>query len=154
MTLRPEQLMVDTSVILKWKITSEDHFVQADDMLLDSEYGIIDLCVCDQVLPEIMNACLKVYRKEQVTENQAQTMLDELLAYPFKMFKTTRRVLRRAFEIAKQENQRGYDCIHVALAERKRMEFWTGDQRLFNALHERFPFLRWIGDYQRKRPES
>ena len=37
----------------------------------------------------------------------------------------------------------------LTLAERKRIELWTGDQRLYNALHQAFPFIRWLGDYQR-----
>jgi predicted nucleic acid-binding protein len=45
-------------------------------------------------------------------------------------------------------------CSNVAIAERKRIEFWAGDQRLFNALHGAFPLVRWIGDYRPLRPPS
>jgi hypothetical protein len=41
--------------------------------------------------------------------------------------------------------------ICVALAEKK-VAFWTGDEKLYDALHSPFPFVRWIADYQRKRP--
>jgi hypothetical protein len=36
----------------------------------------------------------------------------------------------------------------VALAERDGLELWTGDERLYNALHAQYPSVRWITDYQ------
>jgi hypothetical protein len=36
----------------------------------------------------------------------------------------------------------------VALAERDGVELWTGDERLYNALHAQYPSVRWIADYQ------
>src|SRR5262249_45484585 len=84
---------------------------------------------------------------------EARDTLDDLAASPYMVFKTTgRKILARAFNIAEQFSQQAHDCLYVALAERKRIEFWTCDARLYNALHTAFPFVRWIAHYQRKRP--
>jgi hypothetical protein len=45
-------------------------------------------------------------------------------------------------------NQRIYDCFYVALAEREGVNFWTGDERLYNALATHLPFIRFIADYK------
>jgi hypothetical protein len=41
---------------------------------------------------------------------------------------------------------------YMSLFAERGIEFWTGDQRLFNALHTPLPFIRRVGHYQRKRP--
>ncbi len=76
------------------------------------------------------------------------------MAFPFTLYKTTPKLVSRAFEIAVPSHQHAYDCIYVAVAEAKKLEFWTGDERLYNALHSTFPFIRRIAHYQRKRHSS
>jgi predicted nucleic acid-binding protein len=151
MTGIAERLVVDSSVLIKWKITSEEHAAQAEEVLLDWQHGAIEVCAPDQVLTEVMSACLKAFRRRRLSEGEATDAIREYLSFPLTLYKTTKRVIIRAFEIARQENQRAYDCIYVALAERKGIEFWTGDERLYNAVRLRYPFVRWIADYRRKR---
>jgi predicted nucleic acid-binding protein len=68
------------------------------------------------------------------------------------MYRTTsKRLMLRSFDLAFQFGLQPYDCVYVALAEHRAVEFWTGDQRLYNSLHGAFAFIRGIGDYQRKR---
>jgi predicted nucleic acid-binding protein len=50
-------------------------------------------------------------------------------------------LLPRALEIAGQSRRSIYDSLYVALAEREQCELITADQRLFNALRGRFPFI-------------
>jgi predicted nucleic acid-binding protein len=149
------RLLADTSTIAKWKLITEEYAAQADELLGDWEFGAVQVCVPDQTLTELVNAMLGAYRKHppRLSQAEAGEALGDLLASPFTVFRTNgRRLLLRSFEIAAQFNLRAYDCIYVALAERKGLEFWTGDERLYNALHATFPFVRWIAHYQRKRP--
>lgn len=142
-------------MVVKWKLTSEPHASQARELFLDWEQGAIEVCVPDQLLVEVANALLGASRKHppRLTLTEASAALRDLLDMPFTIYKATgKRMVPRAFEIAQQYNQRVYDCIYVALAERKDIEFWTGDERLYNALHSAFPFLCWIADYVRRRP--
>jgi len=149
------RLLVDCSVVVKWRLTSESHAFEAGELLSDWENGAVRLCVPDQFFGELVNALIGATRKHppRLTAAEARDTLDDLTAAPFLVFKTTgRKILAQAFDIAQQFSQQAYDCLYVALAERKRIEFWTGDERLYNALHTAFPFVRWIAHYQRKRP--
>jgi predicted nucleic acid-binding protein len=152
MTTLSSLLMVDCSVVIKWKIASEPHSAQARELLLDWQAQAIDVCAPDQLRGEVMSAFLKAFRRGRLTRQEALDSIEELLTLPIHYFKTTKRVVIAAFEIAEQHNQRSYDCIYVALAGRKKVDFWTGDERLFNALHGSYPFVRWIADYHRMRP--
>ncbi len=40
-----------------------------------------------------------------------------------------------------------YDAHYLALAEHLGCEFWTADKRLHNAVHEKLPWVRGLGDF-------
>lgn len=39
-----------------------------------------------------------------------------------------------------------YDAHYLALAESEGIEFWTADQRLYNAVHDSLPWVHWLGE--------
>jgi predicted nucleic acid-binding protein len=147
-----ERLVVDCSVVMRWQLTAEPFAAEAKELMLDGETSAIEVCAPDQLRAEVMNAMLRAYRRNRLQLDEARVGLRQLLSFPFTLFKTTPRLVSRAFEIAAPSKQHAYDCIYVALAEGKKVEFWTGDERLYNALHSAFPLIRRIADYQRKRP--
>ena len=54
-----------------------------------------------------------------------------------------------AWELAKRFNRpQAYDSYYLALAEIFGLEFWTGDERLYNAFQEKLSWIKWLGDYQ------
>jgi len=55
----------------------------------------------------------------------------------------------RAFDLAASFNRpAAYDAHYLALAEMMESEFWTADERLYNAVRDDFPRIHWLGDYQ------
>ena len=55
----------------------------------------------------------------------------------------------RAFDLAARfDRPAAYDAHYLALAEMMEGEFWTADGRLYNAIREYFPRIRWLGDHQ------
>ena len=145
-----ERLVVDCSVVVKWKITAEDNADEAEELFLDWQKPAVEVCAPNLLQSEVMSAFLRAHRRGRVTDVEARDALRDLLALPYLLFDVAPIVVS-AFEIAQQHNQRSYDCIYVALAQREGVELWTGDQRLYNALRPHFAFVRWIADYQRKR---
>jgi predicted nucleic acid-binding protein len=152
MSSPPENLIVDSSVAIKWEMTTEPQAAEALELLRDWQHSVIEVCVPNFLLLEVANATLQAFRRGRITEAQADQAVDVLLFLPFKLLALDGPLLRRAYDIAKRHTQKAYDCAYVALAERHAMDLWTGDLRLFNALHFHFPRIRWIGDYRRKRP--
>jgi predicted nucleic acid-binding protein len=54
----------------------------------------------------------------------------------------------RAWEMAKKLNRSAaYDAHYLALAQTLDCEFWTADERLYNATRDQFPWVRWLGLY-------
>ena len=96
---------------------------------------------------EVISAFLRASRRGRLTTDEAREAIRDLLALPCVLCDVTA-LADRAFTIAHQHQQRAYDCLYVALAERDGSTLWTGDERLYNALHTQHPFMRWIADYQ------
>jgi len=141
------RVVVDCSVVVKWKILTEDHAAAAEALLGDWEQQVVDVLVPNHFPSEVISAFLRASRRGRLTTDEAREAIRDLLALPFVLCDVTA-LADRAFTIAHQRQQRAYDCLYVALAEREGSELWTGDERLYNALHTQYPFVRWIADYQ------
>ena len=143
------RLVVDCSVVGKWHIPTEDHAAAADALLGDWEHQVVDVLVPNHFPSEVISAFLRAARRSRLTTDEAREAIRDLLALPFVLCDVTA-LADRAFTIAHQRQQRAYDCLYVALAEQDGSELWTGDERLYNALHAQYPFVRWIADYQQR----
>ena len=141
------RVVVDCSVVVKWHIPTEDHAAAAEALLGDWEQQVVDVWVPNHFPSEVISAFLRASRRGRLTTDEAREAIRDLLALPFVLCDVTV-VADRAFTIAHQHQQRAYDCLYVALAEREGSELWTGDERLYNALHTQHPLVRWIADYQ------
>jgi predicted nucleic acid-binding protein len=147
------RLVVDCSVVVKWKIPTEDHAAAAEALFVDWEHQVVDVSVPNHFPSEVISAFLRAFRRGRMTEDEAREAIRDLLALPFVLCDVTA-IADRAFAMAHQHQQRAYDCLYVALAERDGVELWMGDERLYNALHAQHPFVRWIADYQPQWPEE
>ena len=51
--------------------------------------------------------------------------------------------------MAKRFNRpQAYDSHYLALAEMLGLELWTADERLYNAVKDALPWVKWLGDFQ------
>ena len=141
------RLVVDCSVVVKWKIPTEDHAAAAEALFGDWEHQVVDVVVPNHFPSEVISAFLRASRRGRLTTDEAREAIRDLLTLPFVLCDVTA-LADRAFTIAHQHQQRAYDCLYVALAEGEGSELWTGDERLYNGLHAQHPLVRWIADYQ------
>src|SRR4030095_4107198 len=131
------RLVVDCSVVVKWKIPTEDHAAAAEALLGDWEQQVVDVWVPNHFPSEVISAFLRAARRSRLTTDEAREAIRDLLALPFVLW-----------DVTTGGQQRAYDCLYVALAEQDGSELWTGDERLYNALYAQHPLVRWIADYQ------
>ncbi len=53
----------------------------------------------------------------------------------------------RAFDLASRLNRSTtYDMCYLALTDIVGGEFWTADERLYNAVRDTFPVIHWLGE--------
>ncbi|MBC7264069.1 MAG: type II toxin-antitoxin system VapC family toxin [Chloroflexi bacterium] len=59
----------------------------------------------------------------------------------------------RALDLAVRLNRpAAYDAYYLALAEMMGAEFWTADEKLYNAVRDEFPHIHWVGTADQAKP--
>jgi len=95
--------------------------------------------------------CVAVVRKAvyqgRVMPNEGLRIRDALLNHPL-LLHFDDGLLKRGYELATQYNRpTAYDAQYLALAERLACDFWTADERMYNAIKDKFPAIRWLGSW-------
>jgi predicted nucleic acid-binding protein len=139
-------VVVDASVALKL-VLREDLSDEADALLRATLRRGAPLCVPPLARYEVTNALLQRVRRGLMTEEQAQSVLADLSRLRLLPTEPPRlHELALTFAMTNQIRS-AYDTTYVTLARLLDVELWTADQNLLNALGDRAPWVRWIGDY-------
>lgn len=96
---------------------------------------------------EIVAVMRKSVVRESITDGDAKGYIKTALLYPI-IYSLDTFLHERAYQLSTQlKRPTAYDSQYLALAERLDCEFWTADERLFNAVKADFPLIRWVGDF-------
>src|ERR1035437_6345248 len=96
---------------------------------------------------EIVSVMRKHVHRGSLSAEDGLDKCNLLLAQPVQaMFDEA--LLRRGYELATEFNQpTAYDSQYLAVAERLGCNFWTADERLYNALKGQLTWVKWLGNY-------
>ncbi|HLH72158.1 MAG TPA: type II toxin-antitoxin system VapC family toxin [Chloroflexota bacterium] len=140
------KVVVDASITLKWVL---DEPYTAEALLL------LDELVREEVQPlapallayEVASALYKRVCRDELSLELAQERLADLLERgPVLDFDPL--LHQQALSLAHRFGQSAsYDAHYLALAQREQCEFWTADERLWNAVCQDLPWVRWIGTF-------
>ena len=97
---------------------------------------------------EVVAVSRKAVYQGRVTAEEGMRARDRLLSYPVTLHLDDE-LLKRGYELATEYNRpTAYDAQYLALAERLGCDFWTTDERMFNAIKARFTTIRWLGSVE------
>ena len=99
------RLVVDCSLVVKWKITTEDYAAEAEEVLLDWQRRSIEACAPNLLHAEVMSAFLRAHRRGRVSRTEAEGAIRDLMALPF-VTSDLAPILVRAFKIRLSRNCR------------------------------------------------
>lgn len=140
------RIVIDASTSAKWQLSDETDTVPALDMLHGYIAGTVEFVAPRIWSYEIANVMNKAVSIGRLTENEGREafeilhMLDiEFLDFPSPA---------NAYRLTRTYQQSVYDSLYLTAAHTHNLDLWTGDRRLYNAVKERLPFVRWIGAYQ------
>ena len=102
---------------------------------------------------EIVAVTRKAVFQKRLTIEESIKARDFILAYGM-MFHHDDSLLKRAYDLATELNRpTAYDTQYLAVAERLNCDFWTADERLFNAASSQLAWVKWVGNFAHS-PES
>lgn len=131
------EIIVDSSVVAKW-ILPEPDSSKAFEFRAQALAAGNRLIVLDLVFPEVANAIWKSRRRGLISNAQADSFVDLLLALRVSILPAFD-LLKRGFEIGKKYDRAIYDALFVALTESRNARGVTADAPLFNAVKSDFP---------------
>jgi predicted nucleic acid-binding protein len=139
-------VVVDSNIFIAFALSDEPLHSHASDILRVWHKREIDLAAPALFRSEITAVIRKIVYQERITHEEGHKILKQLLLYPVRFYDDNA-LLLAAYEIAHRFNRpRAYDAQYLALAEKLDCEFWTADERMFNAVRDRFDNIRWLGE--------
>ncbi len=98
---------------------------------------------------EVASVVRKYGRRGMLTPDEEAEALDLLLNLPVRVVDMWP-YHRDAWRLARDLDMTvAYDAHYLVLARELGVEFWTGDRRLYEAVKDRFDWVRWIGELRK-----
>jgi len=139
-------LVVDSGVLLKAYLPDEEGREEAQNLIKDYARGTVMLHAPSLITYEIINACLVASRMARLRKETAKELMEEMLAIEL-VREDINALKERIFDLSVKYGRSAYDGAYVAVAESKGLPFLTADKKLYNALKQHFPFVKWIEQY-------
>jgi predicted nucleic acid-binding protein len=140
----PGDVVVDASLAVKWVIT-EPYSPEAIELLAGWVADAVDVGAPPLFAYEVANALHRRAIDGTIPVGTVDASLDEVCR-SVRFHNLDLALVKRAVAIATETGRRAaYDAQYIALAESLGCELWTADERLWNAVRSRFPFVRWVG---------
>jgi len=139
------KVVIDASVVLKGFFADEEGHNEAQEIFKDYALGILSLSAPILLSYEITNGVLQALKRRRIEKMRAKEILKEFeaLEIPLQIVG-----LEEILEIAQAYQRSAYDAAYLALAQKEGVEFITGDKRLYNAVKDRLPWVKWVENYQ------
>lgn len=139
------KLVVDASVAIKWLNPYESLADKANLIRDDYERGAVSLLVPAFWEYEVVNGLNKSVARGQLTEEEGQEAVTLMLTLAVE--KAPLPSPQESYALSRRYQRSVYDSWYVHLAEQAGCEFWTADQKLYNALKDTLPWVQWLADY-------
>jgi predicted nucleic acid-binding protein len=96
---------------------------------------------------EVVSTLRRLVYLKEITPEEGAEAFQRFLMFPVRL-SHRKSIFPLAWRLAGQFNRsRAYDTTYLALAQLNQCAFWTADEKLYNAVHHKLPWVKWIGDY-------
>jgi predicted nucleic acid-binding protein len=133
-TSTPRELVLDTSVAVKFHVPEENH-EEARQLQREFEDGAASLLAPSTILPEVFNAFWQKHRRDELSSEEVRQGWELISELPLALY-TPEDLMPRAVEMAFETGVIIYDALFLALAEDTETVVVTADDRLLKALRE------------------
>ncbi|NCC35632.1 MAG: PIN domain-containing protein [Chloroflexia bacterium] len=141
-------VVIDANILIAFGLSDEPLHTQAQQRLSAWAASRTMLIAPRLFRSEVTAVIRKAVYQQRLEHEQGRIMLARLLIYPIALYEDDA-LLKAAYDLAEAyKRPRAYDTQYLALAQRLSCEFWTADERLFNAVKDQVAGIRWLGHVQ------
>lgn len=139
-------VVADSSLFLS-TVLIETHSLQAKSLMRLWSVQNVRIAAPSLFRFEIVSVLRKHVYRGILTSDEGTNLCNLVLAEPVRLL-MDKALLRRGYELATQFNRpTAYDSQYLAVAERLGCEFWTADEKLFNAVKQSLAWVKWVGNF-------
>lgn len=96
---------------------------------------------------EVISTLRRLVFLKEITPPEGEEAFEHFLRIPVHL-SHQRGIFRLAWSLAERFNRpRACDTAYLALAQLRGCEFWTADERLYNAVSHELEWVKWVGNY-------
>ncbi len=137
---------LDSGVVLKLVLKEEDS-LQAKGLWQQLAKENRQLTAPQLFSFEITSVLRKNVYRSVITPEYGLSALQKLMRLDIRLLAVPD-IHVKAWQLAERLNRpAAYDAHYLALAEYVGCEFWTADKRLYHAVAEKLPWVRWLGEF-------
>jgi predicted nucleic acid-binding protein len=141
-------LVVADSGIFLATVLVEPNTIQAKALVCSWSEQKVEVYAPTLFRYEIVAVMRKSVYQSRLTVEEAIRGRDFLLEYPVRLMMDDE-LLKRGYELATRLNRpTAYNSRYLAVAERLQCEFWTADERMFNAVTQDLNWVKWLGSFK------
>jgi len=139
-------IVIDSSLSLKWFFKDEKEADYALKFLEDFANNRIEIIVPTIWLYEMANGIRTAILQNRISFKKGTNFINQLTKI-LPHFENFEPLLKGAFAIAKQFELSIYDSSYLALAKTKKLQFFTGDKKLYNKVKKKFDWVKGVSEY-------
>jgi predicted nucleic acid-binding protein len=136
-------MIVDASVILSAFFPDESQ-AHAQAVVRDHVAGRMELRAPDLLPYELANAVWQAERRGRISMDQANEIIHAMAGLKIEILSLD---WAEMLPLARRFGRGAYDAAYLVLAENLGEPLITGDERLYNAVHAQWDWVRWLGAY-------
>lgn len=144
-------IVIDSGVLIA-SVIQEIYTTQADSLLDRIKQQNLIIVAPPLLRYEVVGTLRKLTHRGTIQAKDGINLIREALDTPIQwMLDET--LLERAYALATEHGlPSAYDAQYLAVAERFGCDFWTFDRRLFNTVHEKLGWVRYVVNFTPPEP--
>jgi len=143
---RPDQLVVDASIVGRWYLGNPPYVVEADKVWQDYRADKIALVAPTNLRMEVAGAISRSLVQRTHPPEQVRGLLSEFLTLELPLVGDSELILE-AHDLSVRLSASFFDSLYLALAQSLQIPFVHADRRLRDSLRGRFRWELWIEEY-------
>ncbi len=139
-------ICVDANVVI-WSLVPSPLSDKAEELLEEASARQITLIAPALLAYEVVSVLRRLVYLNALTSEEGEEAFSTFLQLPIRLSQR-KGIIPLARQLAKQLNRpRAYDTSYLAVAQMYDCVLWTADEKLYNAVEAKLPWVKWLRDY-------
>lgn len=140
------QVVIDASVALKWYLDDEELGTKAINILTHYVSGDLNIFAPSLLEYEVMNGLKIAQKRGRIDKNTIQAAIEGFFNLEIKVYNASH-FYNEVLDIVSSHDISSYDASYLALAENEKTPFVTADKVLYNKVHRKLKYVKWLEEY-------